>query len=116
MLIRTTLTLETIWIQVFYSTLNANGRAGFVMANSAGDARGSELEIRKKMLEDRAMDVMVSVGPNFFYTATLPCTLWSLDPGKKQSTRKDKVLFIDARDIFRQIDRAHREFTPEHIE
>src|SRR5216684_7838072 len=86
------------------------------MANSAGDARGSELEIRRKLLEDRAVDAMVSVGPNFFYTVTLPCTLWFLDRGKKKTGRKDKVLFIDARHIFRQIDRAHREFTPEQIE
>ena len=61
------------------------------------------------MLEDRAVDVMVSVGPNFFYTVTLPCTLWFLDRGKKKTKRKDKVLFIDARHTFRQIDRAHRE-------
>lgn len=86
------------------------------MANSAGDARGSELEIRRKLLEDRAVDVMISVGPNFFYTVTLPCTLWFFDRGKKKTDRKDKVLFIDARHIFRQIDRAHREFTPEQIE
>jgi type I restriction enzyme M protein len=105
-----------LWIQVFYSTLNETGRAGFVMANSAGDARGSELEIRKKMLEDRAVAVMVSVGPNFFYTVTLPCTLWFLDRGKKKTKRKDQVLFIDARHIFRQIDRAHREWTPDQIE
>jgi type I restriction enzyme M protein len=105
-----------LWIEVFYSALNKNGRAGFVMANSAGDARGSELEIRKKMLEDRAVDVMISIGPNFFYTVTLPCTLWFLDRGKKNTKRKDTVLFIDARHIFRQIDRAHREFTPEQIE
>jgi type I restriction enzyme M protein len=105
-----------LWIQVFYSTLNEKGRAGFVMANSAGDARGSELEVRRQMLEDRAVDVMISVGPNFFYTVTLPCTLWFLDRGKKKTKRKDQVLFIDARHIFRQIDRAHREFTPEQIE
>ena len=105
-----------LWIQVFYSRLNATGRAGFVMANSAGDARGSELEIRKMMLEDRAVDVMISVGPNFFYMVTLPCTLWFFDRGKKKTKRKDQVLFIDARNIFRQIDRAHREFTPEQIE
>jgi type I restriction enzyme M protein len=105
-----------LWIQVFYSTLNAAGRAGFVMANSAGDARGSELEIRRKMLEDHAVDVMVSVGPNFFYTVTLPCALWFLDRGKKKTKRKDQVLFIDARHIFRQIDRAHREWTPDQIE
>jgi type I restriction enzyme M protein len=59
---------------------------------------------------------MVSVGANFFYTVTLPCTLWFLDRGKKKTKRKDHVLFIDARHIFRQIDRAHREFTPEQIE
>jgi type I restriction enzyme M protein len=105
-----------LWIQVFYSTLNETGRAGFVMANSAGDARGSELEIRRKMLEDRAVDVMVSVGPNFFYTVTLPCTLWFLDRGKKKTGRKDKVLFIDARHLFHQIDRAHRDWTPDQIE
>lgn len=105
-----------LWIEVFYSMLNATGRAGFVMANSAGDARGSEMEIRRKMLEDRAVDVMISIGPNFFYTVTLPCTLWFLDRGKKTADRKDRLLFIDARHIFRQIDRAHREFTPEQIE
>jgi type I restriction enzyme M protein len=105
-----------LWIQIFYSALNGTGRAGFVMANSAGDARGSELDIRKKLLEDRAVDVMVSVGPNFFYTVTLPCTLWFLDRGKKKTKRKDQVLFIDARHLFRQIDRAHREWTAEQIE
>jgi type I restriction enzyme M protein len=59
---------------------------------------------------------MVSIGPNFFYTVTLPCTLWFLDRGKSKTNRKDKVLFVDARHIFRQIDRAHREFMPEQIE
>ena len=86
------------------------------MANSAGDARGSELDIRRKLLEAGAVDVMVSVGPNFFYTVTLPCTLWFFDRGRRRTERKDKVLFIDARHIFRQIDRAHRDFTPEQIE
>jgi type I restriction enzyme M protein len=105
-----------LWVQNFYSALNDTGRAGFVMANSAGDARGSELEIRKRILEDRAVDVMISVGPNFFYTVTLPCTLWFLDRGKKRTGRKDKVLFIDARHLFRQIDRAHRDWTPDQIE
>ncbi len=105
-----------LWIQIFYSALNESGRAGFVMANSAADARGSELEIRKKMLQDRAVNVMISVGPNFFYTVTLPCALWFLDRGKKKIGRKDKVLFIDARHIFQQVDRAHRDWTPEQIE
>src|ERR1022692_1115606 len=105
-----------LWIEVFYSALNPQGRAGFVMANSASDARGSELEIRKQMLEGRAVDVLASVGTNFFYTVTLPCTLWFLDRGKSKTNRKNEVLFIDARHIFRQIDRAHRDFTPEQIE
>lgn len=112
-----------LWIQLFYSSLNATGRAGFVMANSAADARGSELEIRRKLIESGAVDVMVAVGPNFFYTVTLPCTLWFLDRGKGEGERRrggarvkaDTVLFLDARHIFRQVDRAHREFTPEQI-
>jgi len=69
-----------------------------------------------KIIQDRVVDVMVSVGSNFFFTVTLPCTLWFFDKDKRQSERKDKVLFIDARHIYRQIDRAHREFTPEQIE
>ncbi len=105
-----------LWIQLFYSALNEKGRAGFVMVNSASDARASELELRKKLIEDRSVDVMIAVGPNFFYTVTLPCTLWFLDKGKKNTDRKDKVLFIDARNSYTQIDRAHREFTPEQIE
>jgi type I restriction enzyme M protein len=105
-----------LWIQFFYSALNKTGRAGFVMANAAADARASELEIRKKLIEAGAVEVIVSVGPNMFYTVTLPCTLWFLDKGKKQTDRKDKVLFLDARHIYRQIDRAHRDFTPQQIE
>ena len=105
-----------LWIQIFYSALNENGRAGFVMANSASDARGSELEIRKKLIQERVVDVIVAVGPNFFYTVTLPCTLWFLDRGKKETKRADKVLFIDARQIYTQVDRAHREWTPEQVE
>lgn len=105
-----------LWIQIFYSALNASGRAGFVMANSASDARSSEQELREKMIRDNAVDVMVAVGPNFFYTVTLPCTLWFLDKGKKDTDRADKVLFIDARHIYHQIDRAHRDWLPEQIE
>jgi len=71
-----------LWIQIFLSALNENGRAGFVMANSASDARQSELEIRQKMIEGNAVDVMIAIGSNFFYTVTLPCTLWFLDKGK----------------------------------
>jgi len=105
-----------LWIQLFYSTLNEQGRAGFVMANSASDARGSELEIRKKLIEAGAVDVIVATSSNMFYTVTLPCTLWFFDKGKTNTKLKDKVLFIDARHIFRQIDRAHRDFTDAQIE
>ena len=105
-----------LWIELFYSALNAKGRAGFVMANSAADARQSEMEIRKKLLLAHAVDVMIAIGPNFFYTVTLPCTLWFFDKGKAKTDRKDKVLFIDARHIFRQVDRAHRKFSPKQIE
>lgn len=104
------------WIQLFYSALNESGRAGFVMANSAGDARGSEQVIRQKIIETGAVDVIVSVGSNFFYTVTLPCTLWFFDRDKERSSMKDKVLFVDARHIFNQIDRAHRDFLPEQVE
>ena len=105
-----------IWIQHFYSALNPTGRAGFVMANSAGDARGSELDIRRQLIEARAVDIVVAIGSNFFYTVTLPCTLWFLDKGKRETGRGGKILFIDARHIYKQIDRAHREFTDAHIE
>jgi type I restriction enzyme M protein len=104
-----------LWIQLFYSSLNATGRAGFVMANSASDARSSEQEIRQKLIQSGAVDVMIAVGPNMFYTVTLPCTLWFLDKGKVGTPRADKVLFLDARHIFRQIDRAHRDWTPAQI-
>jgi len=104
-----------LWIQLFYSALNAKGRAGFVMANSASDARSSEQELRQKLIEARAVDVMVAVGPNMFYTVTLPCTLWFLDRGKAKTPRADTVLFIDARHIYRQVDRAHRDWTPAQI-
>ena len=105
-----------LWIQLFYSALNDTGRAGFVMANSASDARGSELDIRKQIIEARAVDVMVAVGSNFFYTVILPCTLWFFDRGKRKTSRADQVLFIDARHLYRQIDRAHRDWTPAQIE
>ncbi|UPQ82216.1 type I restriction-modification system subunit M [Pseudomonas knackmussii] len=104
-----------LWIQLFYSSLNAKGRAGFVMANSASDARSSEQELRQQLIEARAVDVMVAVGPNMFYTVTLPVTLWFLDKGKANTPRADTVLFIDARHIYRQIDRAHRDWTAAQI-
>src|SRR5947209_12833790 len=86
-----------IWIQAFYSALNGKGRAGFVMANSAGDAGGSELAIRRRLIEDRSVDIIVAVGSNFFYTVALPVTLWFLAKGKRGTDRDDKILFIYAR-------------------
>ncbi len=104
-----------LWIQLFYSSLNDKGRAGFVMANSASDARASEQELRKQLIQSRAVDAVVAVGPNMFYTVVLPCTLWFLDRGKKKTPRADQVLFVDARHIYRQIDRAHRDWTEAQI-
>ncbi|MEK6664098.1 MAG: class I SAM-dependent DNA methyltransferase [Pseudomonadota bacterium] len=106
-----------LWIQLFYSALNAKGRAGFVMANSASDARTSEQELRQKLIEARAVDVIVAAGTNMFYTVTLPCTLWFFDKGKgkAKTKRADTVLFIDARHIYRQVGRAHRDWTAAQI-
>lgn len=105
-----------LWIQAFASALADGGRAGFVMANSAADAGHSELDIRRKLIESGIVDVVVAVAPNFFYTVTLPCTLWFLDKGKGGTGREGRVLFVDGRDIYRQIDRAHRDWTEEQIE
>ena len=105
-----------LWIQVFHNALGTKGRAGFVMADSAGDARGSEREIRERLIKAGLVDIVIAVGPNFFYTVTLPCTLWFLERGKKGIDRWGKVLFINARNLYEQVDRAHREFSPQHIE
>jgi type I restriction enzyme M protein len=101
-----------LWISLFASALKPGGRAGFVMANSASDARGSELAIRQKMIQEGLVEAMVSVGPNMFYTVTLPVTLWFL---RRAPTPTGKVLFIDARQIYRQIDRAHRDWPEAQI-
>jgi type I restriction enzyme M protein len=104
-----------LWIQLFHSALNEQGRAGFVMANSASDARSSEQDIRQRLIEEHCVDAVVAVGPNMFYTVTLPCALWFIDKGKINSDRKDKVLFVDARNIYRQVTRAVRDWTPAQI-
>jgi type I restriction enzyme M protein len=101
-----------VWIQLFLSALNTSGRAGFVIANTAADA---EAELRRKLIESKAVDVVVSVGPNMFYTVILPCALWFLDRGKRGSSREDKILFVDARQIYRQVDRVHREWTQAQV-
>ena len=92
-----------LWMQMFASALNPQGRAGFVMANSASDAGNAEKEIRKKMIEEGLVDVIISVGTNVFMNATLSCTLWFFDKRKANTDRKSKILFINAQDIFTEI-------------
>lgn len=99
-----------LWISYFYAYLNEKGRAGFVMASSATDSQHADKEIRTKLVETGDIDVILSVGNNFFYTLSLPCTLWFFDKGKKDEI-KDKVLFIDARNYFTVIDRNLNEWT-----
>ena len=101
-----------LWIGYFATALNENGKAALVMANSASDAGGSELEIRKKMIEDGIISQMVTLPSNMFSTVTLPATLWFFN---KQRAKRDEILFIDARNIFTQVDRAHRKFSDEQI-
>jgi type I restriction enzyme M protein len=103
-----------LWISLFATSLNKNGRAGFVMPNSASDARGADYEIRKKIVDSGIVDCMVSMPSNMFLTVTLPATLWFFDKQKVHTERKDKILFLDARNVYHQIDRAHREWTEEH--
>lgn len=99
-----------LWISYFYSYLNEHGRAGFVMASSATDSSGKDRDIRRKLVETGHVDVMVSVGNNFFYTKSLPCSLWFFDKGKTESIR-DKVLFIDARNYYTVVDRTLNEWS-----
>lgn len=100
-----------LWISYFYSYLNERGRAGFVMAASATDSSGRDREIRRQLVQTGAVDVMLSVGTNFFYTKSLPCTLWFFDKGKKLELR-DKVLFIDSRNYYTAVDRTLNEWSP----
>lgn len=105
-----------LWAQIFANSLSSKGRAGFVMANSATDANHAEREIRKRLIEEDLVDVMIAVGSNMFLNVTLSCTLWFFDKGKKQSDRKGKVLFINAQDIYTPVDRAHNTWTEEQIQ
>lgn len=99
-----------LWISYFYAYLNEHGRAGFVMASSATDSQGKDKDIRQKLIETGHVDVMISVGNNFFYTKSLPCSLWFFDKGKKEEL-KDKVLFIDARNYYTVVDRTLNEWS-----
>ena len=91
-----------LWISYFYAYLNEKGRAGFVMASSATDSSGKDRDIREKLVQTGHVDVMMSVGNNFFYTKSLPCSLWFFDKGKPEELQ-DKVLFIDARNYYNEI-------------
>ena len=99
-----------LWISYFYSYLNERGRAGFVMASSATDSQSKDKDIREKLVKTGHVDVMISVGNNFFYTKSLPCSLWFFDKGKTERLR-DKVLFIDARNYYTVVDRTLNEWS-----
>lgn len=104
-----------LWISYFASALNEHGKAALVMANSASDAGNSEYEIRKKMIEEGIISQMVTLPGNMFSSVTLPATLWFFDKAKTHSEKKNEILFIDARNVFTQVDRAHRKFSDEQI-
>lgn len=99
-----------LWISYFYSYLNAHGRAGFVMASSSTDSQGKDKDIREKLIKSGHVDIMISVGNNFFYTKSLPCSLWFFDKGKEKA-KKDNILFIDARNYYTVIDRTLNEWS-----
>ena len=99
-----------LWISYFHAYLNEKGRAGFVMASSATDSQGKDKDIREKLVGTGDVDVMLSVGNNFFYTKSLPCTLWFFDKAKREEN-KDKVLFIDARNYYTAVDRTLNEWS-----
>ena len=99
-----------LWVSYFYAYLNEQGRAGFVMASSATDSQSKDKDIREQLVKTGHVDVMVSVGNNFFYTKSLPCSLWFFDKGKPEALR-DKVLFIDARNYYTVVDRTLNEWS-----
>jgi len=105
---------NSLWLQYFYSYLNDTGRAGFVMASSASDAGNKDKDIRQKLVETGHVDVMISIGNKFFYTRTLPCTLWFFDKGKRQDLL-DTVLMIDARNVYTVVSARSHVFTDEQL-
>jgi type I restriction enzyme M protein len=104
-----------LWISYFWSYLNETGRAGFVMSSQASSAGHGEKEVRRKIIETGDVDVMISIRSNFFYTRTVPCELWHFDRAKPPA-RKDKVLMIDARNIYRKVTRKIYDFSPEQMQ
>ena len=103
-----------LWISYFHSYLSAKGRAGFVMSSQASSAGHGEAEVRRKLVETGDVDVMISIRSNFFYTRTVPCELWHFDKGKP-ANRRDQVLMIDARNIYRKVTRKIYDFSPEQL-
>jgi len=105
-----------LWIQYFYSYLKEGaGRAGFVMASSASDAGHGEKEIREELIATGDVDAIISIGTNFFYTRSLPCTLWFFDQGKPKA-RQNKILMLDARGVFRVVTRKINDFSEEQLQ
>ncbi len=101
-----------VWISYFYGYLNETGRAGFVMSSQASGAGGGEAEVRRRLVETGDADVMIAIRSNFFYTRTVPCELWFLNRAKPKA-RRDKVLMIDARNVYRKVTRKIYDFSPE---
>ncbi len=104
-----------LWISYFWSYLNKQGRTGFVMSSQASSAGHGEAEVRRKIVETGDVDVMISIRSNFFYTRTVPCELWHFDKGKP-TDRRDQVLMIDARNIYRKVTRKIYDFSPEQLQ
>ncbi|MBW2647016.1 MAG: N-6 DNA methylase, partial [Deltaproteobacteria bacterium] len=104
-----------LWISYFYSYLSERGRAGFVMSSQASGAGRDEAKVRQKLVESGDVDVMIAIRSNFFYTRTVPCELWFLNRGKQEANR-DKVLMIDARNIYRKVTRKINDFSPEQLQ
>jgi type I restriction enzyme M protein len=103
-----------LWISYFWSYLNDKGRAGFVMSSQASSAGHGEMDVRRKLVESGDVDVMIAIRSNFFYTRTVPCELWHLDRGKP-AERRDRVLMIDARNVYRKVTRKIYDFSPEQL-
>jgi type I restriction enzyme M protein len=103
-----------LWISFFYSYLNAQGRAGFVMSSQASSAGHGEMEVRRKLVQTGDVDAMIAIRSNFFYTRTVPCELWFFDKGKPEA-RRDTVLMIDARNVYRKVTRKIYDFSPEQL-
>jgi len=104
-----------LWISYFYSYLNKTGRAGFVMSSQASSAGGEERSVREKLIKTGHVDVMVDIINNFFYTRPVPCQLWFFDKAKPEN-RRNKVLMLDAKQVYRQVNRTIRDFSPEQLE